>query len=240
MATHIDTLPHVPPQPSRRALLGGLAGAAASVTVAPVAAEAAADPHLAWEAELPALRAACEAAEGREPDHDDACARLWAMGDRILLTPATTPAGIATQVRGVLASSCHGELTDEDQEGLKNAVRSLSALAGVPDGLPLEEDQGGEQEEEQEAEQPPRPWWAERALPGWVALSESYQPGAYDPEEMQKLVGRTTVGELAFAAAMLRLICRLDGGAAIVAQFPRELVGKAEECLTQQLQECAA
>ena len=67
MATHIDTLRHVLPQPSRRALLGGLAGAAAAAAV-PVVAEASSDPHMAWEAELPALRAMTDALADYEDD----------------------------------------------------------------------------------------------------------------------------------------------------------------------------
>ena len=95
MATHIDTLPHVLPQPSRRALLGGIAGAAA-VGAVPVTVEAATDPHPAWMAESRALYAAWP--RGKDMDRGDPAAEyIWELERLIIDTPATTVAGLLAQ-----------------------------------------------------------------------------------------------------------------------------------------------
>jgi hypothetical protein len=140
MATASDTLPHDQSQPSRRRLMATLAAAPMAAAVPALAAEGE-DPHVEWERQLPALRDAVAVA-GRYPGPyaadvaaddaaDAAVDRLWAVRDRICLTPARTPAGIAAQIRLAIESADDGaSLTEQEEEGLRNAVRSLERLAG--------------------------------------------------------------------------------------------------------------
>ena len=132
MAAHIDTLPHVPSQPSRRALLGGLAGAAGLAAV-PATAQAGTDPHLAWEAELPALQAACRAVEDDDDLHDQACDRLWDAEERIMTTPAATIAGALAQLRVVHAQLTELRTLSNDEHetaAIGHALATLQRLAG--------------------------------------------------------------------------------------------------------------
>jgi hypothetical protein len=204
-----------------------LAGAAVAGTAvaSPVAAARPEDPHLGWERQLPAIEADMAALPEGE-SYDAAWARWIALQDQICLTPATTPAGIAAQVRRAVITTVEGStLSDAEVEGLRNAVRSLAAMAGVPDGLPVKE-------EEDEARAEPLPVIPRREdpLPRWVALAETYRPVDYDADEVESLVGRTTVGELAFLGAMLRLM-----GDSAAATLPQGLRTAADEWLNDRL-----
>src|SRR6476661_8442966 len=99
------TVPLITPteQPTRRALLGTMA-AAGIVGAAPAMAEGETDPHLAWERQAAVLRGQARAqdafqADDEEAEFDTLVDRIWALEDRIASTPASTAAGIATQIR---------------------------------------------------------------------------------------------------------------------------------------------
>ena len=119
-------------QHRRRDLLGRLAGAAA-VAAVPTVAEAGTDPHPVWEAELPALQAACRAVEDDDDLHDEACDRLWDAEKRIMTTPAATIAGAMAQLRVV-----HAQLTElrtlsadeHETTAIGHALATLQRLAG--------------------------------------------------------------------------------------------------------------
>ena len=119
-------------QHRRRDLLGRLAGAAA-VAAVPTVAEAGTDPHPAWEAELPALRAACRAVEDDDDLHDEACDLLWAVEELIMTTPAATLPGVMAQLRVVHAQLAeHRTLSNDEHEtaALGHAVATLQRLGG--------------------------------------------------------------------------------------------------------------
>ena len=128
MATHIDTLPHVLPQPSRRALLGGLAGAD--------------DPHPAWGAEERRRRAALD---GPQPAHlahasaadqdaadEAALADVDALMHAIATTPARTVPGACEQVRVALycAETWQGDRNEPAVAALRNALATLEEIGG--------------------------------------------------------------------------------------------------------------
>ena len=113
---------------TRRRALGSLAAAGANVAVSPVA--AAEDPHPEWERELSRLRAGY----ARWLD-DEATSVLYdqivEVEAKIAHTPATTPSGLAAQIRAVIGASDQGStLSDSDLIGLHNAVAVLERLTG--------------------------------------------------------------------------------------------------------------
>lgn len=120
-------------QPTRRALLGTLA-AAGILGSAPAMAAGDVDPHLAWEREAAVLRAQARApATLRRNDADatiDALTdRIWALEERIAATLATTPAGIAAQIRLAIVGVEEG-IGDTEEQALRNAEAALQTLGG--------------------------------------------------------------------------------------------------------------
>ena len=121
-------------QPTRRALLGTMS-AAGIVGAAPTAVMAAGevDPHLAWEREATALRKQARApgafqADEHEAEVDALVDRIWALEDRIASTPASTAAGIATQVRLAIVGIEEG-FGDTEEQALRSAAVALGHLA---------------------------------------------------------------------------------------------------------------
>lgn len=120
-------------QPTRRALLGTLTAAGILGSV-PAIAAGETDPHLAWEREAAVLRAQARApATLRRNDADamiDALTdRIWALEERIAITPAATPAGIAAQIRLAIVGVEEG-MGDTEEQALRNAEAALQTLAG--------------------------------------------------------------------------------------------------------------
>ena len=119
-------------QPTRRALLGTMA-AAGIVGAAPAMAAGEVDPHLAWEREAAVLRAQARApgaskAVDQEQAYDALVDRIWALEDRIASTPASTAAGIATQVRLAIVGIEEG-FGDTEEQALRSAAAALGRLA---------------------------------------------------------------------------------------------------------------
>ena len=124
----VDTLPHVPPQPSRRALLGGIAGAD--------------DPHPAWGAEERRRRAALDGPQPAHPAHasaaeqdaadEAAAAEVDALMDAIATTPARTIPGACEQVRVALycAETWQGDRNEPVVAALRNALATLEEIGG--------------------------------------------------------------------------------------------------------------
>ncbi len=120
-------------QPARRALVGTIVatdilGSAPSLTAAET------DPHLAWEREAAVLRAQARAPGTSWGDDADASIdtltdRIWALGERIAATPATTPAGIAAQIRLAIVGFEEG-MGDSEEQTLRSAEAALQTLAG--------------------------------------------------------------------------------------------------------------
>lgn len=129
MATHIDTLPHALSQPSRRELLGGLAGGMA-VVAAPAAALASEDPHHAWARDLERVMVEWDAS----PDHSDEASDVFAdersrIELLILTTPAATTAGVLVQLKLVreLLETFNGIFIDRREiAGLDHALATLT------------------------------------------------------------------------------------------------------------------
>lgn len=118
-------------QHRRRNLLGALVGAPVAAAVPATAAEAE-DPHVEWERQVTAVAAEMRAIPRGEGPAYDALWKEWiGLQDQICLTAARTPAGIAAQVRLALTTTEEwSTLSDNEVEGLRNAVRSLQQLAG--------------------------------------------------------------------------------------------------------------
>jgi hypothetical protein len=127
-------------QHRRRDLLGGIAGAAVAGTpvAAPALAGAAVDPHVEWERQLPALRAASEALANYEDDageaaYDAACDAIWNTEERIMLTPAETIEGVMAQLRRVehvLAELRTVSRDNQEATAIGHALATLQRLAG--------------------------------------------------------------------------------------------------------------
>ena len=124
-------------QPTRRTALAALA--AAPVAGLPAIAECRAgtttaeDPHVAWDHERRALLDWCN---GPEPGDRDLDAipqfhRLCEVERLIGETPATTPAGVAAQIR-LLAyyALVTSTVPDWAKAGLENALAAVERLAG--------------------------------------------------------------------------------------------------------------
>ena len=124
----VDTLPHVPSQPSRQAVLGGLAGAD--------------DPHPAWGAEERRRRAALDGpqpahlahASAAEQDAADeaALSKVDALMHAIATTPARTVPGACEQVRVALycAETWQGDRNEPVVAALRNALATLEEIGG--------------------------------------------------------------------------------------------------------------
>lgn len=120
-------------QPTRRVLLGTMA-AAGIVGAAPAIAAGDIDPHLAWEREAAVLRAQARAPATLRRNDADATIdsltdRIWALEERIAATLATTPAGIAAQIRLAIVGVEEG-IGDTEEQALRSAEAALQRLAG--------------------------------------------------------------------------------------------------------------
>lgn len=91
------------------------------------------DPHLAWAREAAEL-----ARQLREqPDRADLFERLCSLRDKIAQTPATTPAGIAEQVRLAVVCDQEGSTLEECEiTAMEGALASLERLATQPEASP--------------------------------------------------------------------------------------------------------
>lgn len=118
---------------TRRTLLAhvGCATAAGAALLPPTAVIAAAeDPHAAWHVEVQRLRDLINDTSWRSDEESDVpFFEMLRLEELIATTPATTPAGVAVQIRLVHENHVNGSQIGETEEAaLASALTALAQL----------------------------------------------------------------------------------------------------------------